>query len=75
MKHIEKHTFQIEFDHNLVIAKASYLALYEEMKLFSKAWPSAEVNITYGMISISYTGYQSYVLAHDSAHQFKETVK
>ena len=74
MKHIEEHTFIIEYCKKKM--SGHYKEFIQEIRMFKEAWPNVIVDPTEtGRLEIGYRGASAYRLAHDSANMFVEAAK
>lgn len=74
MKHIEKHTFALNYDMDL-LNEYGYSNLIKEVIEFKKAWPTSEVYTGYGVVTITYTGAGSFLKAEAAACQFQKAIQ
>lgn len=73
MRHIERHTYVLEFNKELI----NYKGLHEELALLSEAWPNADIehNATDGTVSVSYENFSACrSLAEECATMFRNAV-
>lgn len=72
MKHIERHTYVLEYNKD----KIEFFSLHAELKLLAKVWPNATIDgDTMGIVRISYEGFTAcQKMAEDCALMFRNAV-
>lgn len=72
MRHIERHTYVLNYDKD----KVHFFSLQDELKLFKKQWPNAIVNgDLMGEVTIAYEDFsQCKHLAENAALDFRSNV-